>query len=410
MSTEQKQQTGNVEWHLIVRAAQPQASLVDLKALIQDSSKDGLCWEHCRQIAAVHGVSSLVHRRLSPLFGNRPPTVWDRWTADCADEGIQNLARLVELRQIGGAFSEHQIPLLAIKGPVLGTNIYGDVALRPFGDLDLIVPPECRDRAVECLVDMGFVPQFRLNSTDRQRFYNRYPELHLTHGTTGTLVDLHWELVSRKYQFASILDGYWERTVDIRFGSTVIKTLGPTDTILFLLLHAAKHEWRCLGWITDLAWLAHRHSQIDWRRIESAAAESGVSRIVTVGRQLIQRLFPEALPPGQTELPDDPLVQEILEGFSDEIKKVEICRQWPWRRIYFRALDRRVDRLRYLYDILFAPTPLDWNRFPLPESLSWLYPFIRAGRLVAKHRFGSSSPSDIGPSLKLNDSSETVQV
>ena len=169
--------------------------------------------------------------------------------------------------------------------------------------------------------------------------------------------------------------------------------------LVFLLLHAAKHEWRCLGWLVDLAWLEARQAQFDWNRLCDDAARRGVSKIVRIGRRLNERLF-DAQGIRETGAPTeryDSLVEEILEGLSCDIAIIKPPHRWPWQRIYSRALDRVRDKLRYVYDILLAPTPLEWQTIPLPVGTTWLYPLIRIWRLLVKYAFARNPDSQRKP-------------
>ena len=408
------------EWELILLAVQPHQHADDVRALHM-RMENSLDWTRCHRMAAAHGVRALVHRRLTPWMPTiQVPEIWDRWTAECAAESRSNLARLVDLRRVLEAYDQKKIPVLVVKGPVLGVCLYGDIALRPFGDLDLVVPFDERDRAIECLKELDFIPQFQLTTSERTRFYRRYSEMHFTSAATGTLIDLHWELLSHRYRYAQILDGYWDRTTAAHIGPVPLKTLSAPDLFVFLLLHAAKHEWRCLGWLVDLAWLqAQRtptvgdHSRPDqlhwdqlhwdqlhwdqlhwddrcWDQLQSDAQRLGFGRIVTIGRRLGEKLFSnsEIGCHNESTATDDPLVAEILAGMTLDVEVQEPLHHWPWQRIHWRALDRATDRLQYAYDLLLAPTPLEWKTMPLPFGLTWLYPFIRMARLIAKYAGG----------------------
>jgi hypothetical protein len=53
--------------------------------------------------------------------------------------------------------------------------------------------------------------------------------------------------------------------------------------------------------------------------------------------------------------------------------------------MYFRAMECRRDRLRFLHDVVLRPTVYEWNAVPLPEALAALHYLIRPVRLLWKH-------------------------
>ena len=53
----------------------------------------------------------------------------------------------------------HGIPLVVTKGPGI-TRVYPQTSLRPFGDLDVLVPPEAFDRSLRAIRSLGFTEYF----------------------------------------------------------------------------------------------------------------------------------------------------------------------------------------------------------------------------------------------------------
>ncbi|RXM21985.1 hypothetical protein EO238_26195, partial [Citrobacter sp. AAK_AS5] len=74
---------------------------------------------------------------------------------------------LLRLQQL---MESHGIRLVPIKGPVLARLAYGDVALRQFEDLDLIVRRPDLVCAVDLLERDGFGLRELSNAVDRPRY------------------------------------------------------------------------------------------------------------------------------------------------------------------------------------------------------------------------------------------------
>jgi hypothetical protein len=57
--------------------------------------------------------------------------------------------------------------------------------------------------------------------------------------------------------------------------------------------------------------------------------------------------------------------------------------QFDLHRYYLKLQDRPADQLRHLLHLMFTPTLADWKFWPLPTGLTFLYPLVRAIRVIA---------------------------
>ena len=97
-------------------------------------------WQAFLDLAERHRVRPLVYENLTKACWDLVPTDMQRqWQRNA--EAITGRALFVtgELLRIAAAFEKEQIPVVALKGPVLAQVVYGGVALREFDDLDLLV-------------------------------------------------------------------------------------------------------------------------------------------------------------------------------------------------------------------------------------------------------------------------------
>ena len=99
------------------------------------------------------------------------------------------------LRELGAvleAFRDSALPVLVLRGPALGQAVYGDVALRPFTDIDLFVTTENVSKARACLEQAGCAPA---HSRHRPEYFEKY-HLHLlyTRPPSHAAFELHWAL------------------------------------------------------------------------------------------------------------------------------------------------------------------------------------------------------------------------
>jgi hypothetical protein len=171
-------------------------------------------------------------------------------------------------------FQETGIPYLSLKGMSLSKVLYGSVADRDFGDLDLLIPPERAEEALHTLEDLGFLRTYpRFSEPGRMKALIRYGKAqNLMDAKTGMSLDLHWKLVSpwidhRPFPFEAL----WNQSRIIEIGGLPPwRTLGDEHTIIFLALHGYQDGWAKLKQLFDLA-VALETLEVDWRSVLSMA-------------------------------------------------------------------------------------------------------------------------------------------
>ena len=92
------------------------------------------------------------------------------------------------------AFNRARIPVMALKGPILSFELYGDVGLRQSKDLDLvIVPGQCIVHKPVSRIWAGVWIQPSLHMTPRQweEFWQMKDDLVFIHAEPGSRLEIH---------------------------------------------------------------------------------------------------------------------------------------------------------------------------------------------------------------------------
>lgn len=103
---------------------------------------------------------------------------------------IANARHLKTGLALADAFEKKGIPTLCYRGPFNGLACYGDLATRPFQDIDLIVPEDRADEAYEISRAEGFESQ---QGNIPPGFFRRH-HIHWALRKHDTLLDLHWRV------------------------------------------------------------------------------------------------------------------------------------------------------------------------------------------------------------------------
>lgn len=188
----------------LLRLVHPDGSAVTAADLPAD-----LDWTQLVRIAGANGLGPLLARRLAALTAADPtraaasiPTdATDRlsaWTRESAFRGLRLSASLVDLH---ARLTAAGVRVLPYKGPTLAVRAFGDVALREFSDLDLLVDRADLPAAVDCLTSLGYERHTETPLSPAEiaagRGVVRPPsEFLFEHPTDGTRVELRWWLGS----------------------------------------------------------------------------------------------------------------------------------------------------------------------------------------------------------------------
>jgi hypothetical protein len=339
-------------------------------------------------LARRHGLGALVARHVpADATDGGAGDALAELRAEARQRALASLALAAELVAVLAALRAAGVTALAIKGPVSAALAYGDLGLRAFADLDLLVAPADVAAAAACLEARGYLPRFALPPAWRARLVRSDSELLFEGPGGGRPVDLHWSLLPRGYSFTPAADGVFARRRTVRIGPDHVPTLAVEPTLLFLLLHGIKHDWRSLAWLCDVAELVRRHPGLDWDAVAAWSSESGRRRLIDVGLALAHGLL-------GAPVPEPVLARGRAERAVARIAAVLARRLFsagagPPRTIfsypYLMAMSRPADRLRFLHDVALRPTPHEWRAFPVPIALAPVHYLVRPLRLLWKH-------------------------
>ena len=224
------------------------------------------------------------------------------------------------------------IRVLPFKDPALAQCVYGDIALREFSDLDLLVEPGTSGSTRELL---------------RARAADWSPG-----GGWAVSVDVQEQPLSPFYcSRTADWQAIWDRSVFVTISGTQVRTLCPEDYLVILCGHGTKHCWDRLMWLYDVAALMRRHQDLDWRTVRSSARRLGLERALSLTVLLIRRLLGDAVPPGLAAVTEgDVAANRLCSTIGERI----VTASWPWprslRRLLFRvrARERIEDQIHYL--------------------------------------------------------------
>jgi hypothetical protein len=262
-------------------------------------SRSRIAWPDFLRWVDRHRAAPLVYRNLQSYGREGVPAaalgaLRSRFESN-ARRSLVNAAELVHLCKL---FQENGIPVFPLKGSGLALQVYGNLALRHAGDIDLLINPGQVDLADRLLQERycRIAPGPHLTPY-QQKQYNRLREQRLyIHNGNGIKVELHTRFLCNRPHCHGDFDELRDRAQEIAVANASLPVMFWEDNLLYLCDHGAKHYWYRLFWLTDLAEIIRQNWITDWDLIFKTATIRNLSRPLTQGVILAHLLLNVPLP------------------------------------------------------------------------------------------------------------------
>lgn len=231
-------------------------------------------WGAIVAAAARQGLSPLLYQRWvrersAPLPAALAAQLRGHYYATAA----ANLRHFHALGQALAALEGAGLRAVALKGAHLAPLVYGDLALRPMADLDLLV--EDAAAAEAALRPLGYT-----SLPGEEWMAQRYGH-HTLRDAAGGILELHESIAALS---ARSLDhcALWARTERVSLAGVPALVLAPEDLLLHICLHAGAQDL-FLGGLRpfyDLAAILHHYgARLDQGLAAARAHEWGLARV-----------------------------------------------------------------------------------------------------------------------------------
>ncbi len=351
-------------------------------------------WAYLLRMAELHGLIPLLYwnvKATSPELV--PSSIMERIHVQFLANAGRNLLLTRELLKMLNLLEANGILAIPFKGPVLASSLYGNLALRTFSDLDILILKKDIAKAKDVLLSSGLQWQSQLTAAQKANYLqDDYGCLTFSDKCGRVIVELDRGLSPRELPWSFDLEHFARRLTQISLEGKMVPAFSPEDLLLILCLHGAKHRWERLGWVCDLAELMRVHAGLDWRRVLEEAATQGCSRMLLLGLLLAHNLLETDLPEEVfSKIQAEPVVQSLGHSIVQKLVSDTDAPMGTWTFIHFylRLSENFKDRAAYSLRMVFTPTVDDWQILPLPASLSFLYYFTHPLRLLGKYGLDS---------------------
>ncbi len=333
-----------------------QESVARIKGIV----KGPIDWEYLLRLARPHGMMPLLHWHLNALsIPEVPVEIQRRLRTDFEANTRRSLfltGKLLELLQL---FRAHSLPAVPYKGPFLAHYLYGNLALRQFSDLDILVPKdralEARDLVEGCGYSLSGPPS---EHSTEESFLGWEYTFDLVSSDGKPRVEIHWAIAPYIMAFPIQFELILPRLQCASFGGGQVSCFPPSDLLFVLCAHGAKHRWERWEWICGVSELIRGYqAEIDWNEVIDFTEKLGIQRMVFLGLNLGAEFLATPVPDEvRRVIRRDPVISLLSADVGRRLlsppRKVG---RLEYLSFQHRSRERRADRMRCLVRYLLRP-------------------------------------------------------
>ena len=286
----------------------------------EDILQKPLAWDTLLLYAQAHSVAPLLHHHLKQFNGSGliPPKARERLLHLSHRASYQNRQFSQALQDLLEVFAGAGVPVIVLKGLSLVELIYGNLALRPLIDLNLLIPREQLQMARRLVLRSGYHVRTRYPLRGIYRWV--HSQLHLVKPRDLAVhLLLQWDVMNWPRFHAIDLRRFWDEARPARISGRDTLIPSPVDLVLYLCLQPDKYgylnvpashledatslvfaEWteNSLIRFTDIyEAIKHYQGALDWDVLVERARASGIEGSVHASFWLITELFGQVIEP-----------------------------------------------------------------------------------------------------------------
>ena len=364
---------------------------------IIEAERNRLDWGIFLEKARENGVSAVVYSRLNEInkdCPSIPADIFKELRGDYYLNATKNTLIFEELGRALEAFKKSGLEVIALKGAALAEKAYGNIALRPMSDVDLLVKEEDVAHADEQLKNLGYRPsdvavdEVDFSSTYLTTLDYRSPE------EDSPSFHMHWHFVNSTIPNESYIkniemEDIWRDSENTEIAGVETLVMAPHHLLIHLSEHALRvtHSLSKFSLLCDINEAVNFYQdQLDWSRLSRESFKFNLNRMVYLSLYFSSKLL-------GTQIPEDVLSELRPKHFSggEKIFMIAIIRNRRFPGLsYFVHLSMNrglFTKMKFMGRTFFPPRQFIAQRNYIPISEVRLAHYLRRANEVFSRFF-----------------------
>ena len=329
-------------------------------------------WQQLMQLADIHSVTGILGY-MNMKYQLCPDPVLSQTMRQMTMVTLSQFTqRGVWVEQFCKMLQDAEIEHILLKG-VIVRNYYPVPELRTFGDVDLVIHPDDRERSHQLMLDAGFQ-----SKVDWGPVYSYYRGLEI--------YEIHTDImeveVSGKADYQGYFSGMWQYTMP-RSGYTL--EFKPEYHFLYMLTHIAKHvsdTGAGVRMYLDIgAFILHFGDQVNWAWVEEELKGLKLWDFARVVFTAAECWFGVICPLKYEKISHD-VMEEFLVFTLEAGTFGHFQRERVMSKLKKTGNDSSSSRWKLLFARMFPSAKTIEARYTYLQKMPWLLPVAWVHRLI----------------------------
>ncbi len=362
---------------------------------IIEIQRRSLDWECFLRKARENGIAAVVYSKLNEIkkdCTHIPSFIFKKLKRIYYLNATQNSLIYEELGKVLKIFFNAGLQVIVLKGAVLAEKIYGNLALRPMMDVDLLAKKEdlfCLDEQMKILgyrpsdisvEDIDFSSGY-LTTLDYRSLSPNSPSFHV-----------HWHFVNstipnESYIKSIKIEDIWRDAEKTKIANVETMAMAPHHLLIHLSEHALRvtHSLSKLSFFCDINEAVNSYQErLDWDRLIKETLKFNLNRMVYISLYFASRFL-------ETKIPEYVLLklrpEHLSLGEKIFMNSISNNKRFPGLSylVHLSMNSGFLQKMNFLGRTLFPPPQIMAQRNYVPQSkLSYIHYIRRINEVFSR--------------------------
>jgi hypothetical protein len=261
---------------------------------------------------------------------------------------------------------------------------YGDITLRQYCDLDILIKEEDVKKSYTLFENHGYNTEFKKEYLNNNIYIDKNSDIQFYNSINNILIEVHWKLFRNQFakniKFIDLLINKRE----IILKNYKLKVFSNELLLVYLCMHGSKHCWERISWILDIHMILEKNKNMDWNYIYKQAKVFKCEVMLDLGLSLSHKFFSTIIP-YEYKIRRN-LISYIISTFDIlNEEQTELERNKKILYFHYELNDNIYQKIKFLFRTIFPINSQDILKLNLSTKFYFLYYIIKPIRLFIKY-------------------------